>query len=252
MIPSRSDNYLFLLENGQGECVVVDPGEYPPIAEVLEARNLTPVAVWFTHHHYDHVEGFEELKQAFPALVTYGNAGDAHRLPPLDVALRNGDIFEFSGHQVRVRHVPGHTLGHMVYHVPSMELAFVGDTLFAMGCGRLFEGEPAMMYTSLQAIAQMPANTRIYCAHEYTADNARFALSLEPNNTALASRYEAVQKARAEGQPTVPTTIEEERATNPYLRCMSMEIRTSLGLHDDSSEIDTFAAIRAAKDVWQG
>ena len=151
-----------------------------------------------------------------------------------------------------MRHIPGHTLGHVMYHIPEADIAFVGDTIFAMGCGRLFEGDGAMMYTSLQTIAQLPDSTKLYCAHEYTLDNARFALSLEPNNQALQNRYNEAQAMREQGKYTVPTTLPQERATNPYLRCMSVEIRESLGLHDTSSEIDVFTAIRTAKDQWQG
>lgn len=252
LVPSRKDNYIFLLENGAGQCVVVDPGEYDPVRLALLKHDLKPTAIWLTHHHYDHIEGAKKLKDAFPDIEIYGFAGDAERLPLLDVMLNDGDMFEIFGAHVRMRHVPGHTLGHVFYHIPDAAIAFVGDTIFAMGCGRLFEGDPAMMYTSMQTINQMAADTALYCAHEYTLDNARFAMSLEPNNAQLAERFEAVKAARANGEITIPTTLALERATNPYLRCMSAEIRASLHLADHAGEIETFAAIRAAKDSWKG
>ena len=252
LVPSRKDNYIFLLDNGAGECVVVDPGEDDPVRRALAKHDLTPVAVWLTHHHFDHIEGHEALKKRHPDIQTYGFTGDSQRLPDLDHALHDGDMFTAWGHEVRMRFVPGHTLGHVFYHIPDANIAFVGDTLFAMGCGRLFEGDPAMMYTSLQTINQLPKDTAIYCAHEYTLDNARFAMAHEPGNPELQARLKAVEEARANGVPTIPTTIGLERATNPFMRCMSAEIRETLGLRDDSGEIATFGALRAAKDIWRG
>lgn len=251
IIPAYTDNYIYLLANESGECVIIDAGEAPPVLAALQQHTLTPKAIWLTHHHWDHVDGAEELAKKFDIPVV-GFAGDAHRVPFITQPLHDGESFQWSGHEVRVRHIAGHTLGHIYFYVPQAGIAFVGDTLFAMGCGRLFEGDAASLYDSLQIITHLPPQTQLYCGHEYTEANARFAHAMEPTNANVQTRQKEVLALRAAGKPTMPTTVHLEMLTNPFLRSMSLEIRATLGLNDNTSELEVFAALRRTKDSWKG
>lgn len=179
-----------------------------------------------------------------------GPAADAARIPGLDVGAADGEELSLGSSRFRVMHTPGHTRGHCVFYFPASSAAFVGDTIFSMGCGRLFEGTPAQMWASLQSLAALPDDTALYCAHEYTAANARFALSLEPGNAALAARASEVMELRAAGKPTVPSTLAMEKATNPFLRPHSAELRAALGLGPSAADVDVFAAARKRKDTF--
>lgn len=248
-IPCRSDNYAFLLhETASGRTALADAPEAAPIEAALKARDWGLDEIWITHHHGDHIEGVEPLRDAFGATVT-GAAADAHRLPALDRAVKDGDAFDFAGSQVRVLDVSGHTVGHIAFHVPDAKAVFTGDSLMALGCGRLFEGTAAQMWQSLSKLAALPPDTLVCSGHEYTASNAAFALTIEPGNPALVARAEAVRAARQRGEATVPSLLSEERATNPFLRAglQDMKDTLSMGGHDD---VAVFAEIRRRKDAF--
>lgn len=236
-IPALSDNYIWLVhDTASGETMVVDPAEAEPVLAEAEARGWRITQIWNTHWHPDHTGGNAAIKAATGCRVT-APAAEADRIPTLDRAVAEGDRVSLGAIEAVVMEVPAHTAGHIAYHLPSEELIFVGDTLFAMGCGRLFEGDAAQMHGNLQRLAALPPETVVYCAHEYTLANGRFALTVEPNNAALRERMAAVEAARAAGEATVPTTIALERATNPFMRASSAE---------------ELAQRRQAKDIFRG
>lgn len=215
-VPAFSDNYLWLVhDEASGETAVVDPGDAAPVLAEAENRGWTITQVWNTHWHPDHTGGNQAIKAATGARIS-GPASE--NIPSRDLALSEGDEVRLGEHVGRVIEVPGHTLGHIALIFDGEHVAFVGDTLFAMGCGRLFEGTPQQMYRSLGRLAELPDDTRLYCAHEYTLSNALFAAQAEPSNQAIADRLARVQRMRAEGKITIPTTVAEERETNPFVR----------------------------------
>ncbi len=223
-IPALSDNYIWLMHDpASGETVVVDPAVAEPVLAQAVARGWRITQIWNTHWHPDHTAGNAAVKAATAARVT-GPAAEAARIPTLDEPVREGDRLRLGAIEAEVMEVPGHTSGHIAFHLPEEKIAFVGDTLFAMGCGRLFEGDAAQMHANLQRLAALPPETIIYCAHEYTLSNGRFALSVEPDNVALRARMAEVEAARAAGEATVPTTIALELATNPFMRAASAEM----------------------------
>jgi len=251
-IPAFTDNYIWLLTRaGSRDACVVDPGDAAPVEEALAREGLHLRAVLVTHHHLDHVGGLARLRERFSPQV-YGPANPA--VPGVDTRLGDGDVAEVLGTRFAVLAVPGHTLDHIAYfHAGRQPLLFCGDTLFAGGCGRLFEGTPAMMYASLQALAALPAGTLVYCAHEYTLANLRFARAVEPGNRALAERLSRAEAARERGQPTVPSRLDEELASNPFLRCGEAAVREQLrerGLLQEGSPEQVFASVRAWKDTF--
>lgn len=246
-LPVREDNYVYLVhDDATGRTALVDVGAPDAIVRALRDRGWNLAEIWLTHHHGDHVEGAGELAKATGATIT-GARADAHRLPRLDRAVSGGEEFAFAGHEVKVFDVPGHTVGHVAYHVPSLKAAFTADSLMALGCGRLFEGTAAQMWQSLSQLAALPGDTLICSGHEYTQGNARFALSVDPDNPALQARARAIDEARAAGKPTVPSLLSEERATNPFLRAADPAIRAGLGLQG-ATDVEVFAEIRARKD----
>jgi hydroxyacylglutathione hydrolase len=248
-IPCRADNYAFLLhETASGRTALVDAPEAAPIEAALAARGWQLDEIWVTHHHDDHVDGVDRLRRAFGATVT-GAAADAHRLPALDRAVAEGDAFDFAGSQVHVLDVSGHTVGHIAFHVPDANAVFTGDSLMALGCGRLFEGTAAQMWDSLSRLSALPSDTRVCSGHEYTASNAAFALTIEPGNPALAARVEAVRAARQRGEATVPSLLSEERATNPFLRAGLQDVKDTLSMGGDD-DVAVFAEIRRRKDAF--
>ena len=250
MFPCLSDNYGFLLHDAEaGVTAAVDTPEVEPILRALNDKGWSLTHILNTHHHGDHAGGNLALKEATGCRI-YGPRADAARIPGIDVEVGEGDTFELGSHRVRVHDTPGHTRGHIVYHLPDDRMAFVGDTLFAMGCGRLFEGSPAQMWASLQKILAWPDDTLIYCAHEYTQANARFALSVEPGNEALEERTREVERLRSRNAPTVPTTLAAEKATNPFLRPGSRALRQTVGL-PDASDVEVFARTRELKDSFR-
>ncbi len=249
LIPAFADNYIFLVhEPDSGQTAIVDPADPIPVVKRLEERGLTLTHILNTHHHADHVGGNRALKERYGCTIV-GPRADAGRIPGIDIQVGDGDTYDFGGHVATVFDVPGHTRGHIAYWFGEDKAAFVGDTLFAMGCGRLFEGTPAQMWNSLQKLMRMPDDTRIYCAHEYTMANGRFALSVEPRNESLRDRMNQVEAARAADEPTVPTTMGLEKATNPFLRPMSTDLQATIGLAG-ADLVDVFAETRARKDSF--
>lgn len=249
MFACLTDNYGFLLHDPQARVTAaVDTPDVAAIERALERRNWRLTYILNTHHHADHAGGNLALK-ASTGCTIIGPRNDSARIPGIDRGVGEGDVFMLGTHHVAVHETPGHTHGHIVYHLPDDGVAFVGDTLFALGCGRLFEGSPAQMWSSLQKILGWPDATRLYCAHEYTAANGRFALTVEPDNEALVARMREVERLRARGLPTVPTTVALERATNPFLRPGSAALRRTLGL-EGGDDVTVFARTRALKDVF--
>jgi hydroxyacylglutathione hydrolase len=231
-VPAFSDNYLWLVhDSASGETAVVDPGDAAPVLAEAERRGWRIAQVWNTHWHPDHTGGNLAIKQATGATVS-GPA--AEPIPGRDVALNDGDEVRIGEHVGQVIAVPGHTLGHIALVFAAERAAFVGDTLFAMGCGRLFEGSPQQMYDSLQRLAALPGDTALYCAHEYTLSNAIFAAHAEPSNRDIAERLATVRRMRSDGAITVPTTVIEEQATNPFVRAPDWQEFARLRTEKDS------------------
>lgn len=250
-LPAFNDNYLWLMTRGR-DAAVVDPGDAAPVRRALEQRGLRLTAILVTHHHGDHVGGVVELKAATGATV-YGPAREA--IPAIDRPLRGGDAASVLDVDFTVIDVPGHTLGHIAYFAAGTEppLLFCGDTLFGCGCGRVFEGTPAQMLSSLDALAALPPATQVHCAHEYTMSNIRFAQTVEPGNRALAQRAARDGEARERGEPTLPSTIGLELATNPFLRCDAPEVQASVTgrTADAVDRTSIFAAMREKKNAFR-
>jgi hydroxyacylglutathione hydrolase len=222
-IPVLDDNYVWLAhEPDSGETLVVDPALAAPVLAEAEARGWSITQIWNTHWHPDHVGGNLEIKAATGCTIT-GPAGEAAKIPGIDRSVAQGDIVSLGGASATVIDVPAHTAGHNAYHFAADHAAFVGDTLFAMGCGRLFEGTAAQMFDNMAKLAALPDDTAVYCAHEYTLSNAKFAVTVEPDNAALSARFAEVVALRERGEPTVPTSIGAEKATNPFMRARSIE-----------------------------
>ena len=246
-LPCLADNYAYLIHDpATGATGVVDVPDAAPILAELSRREWGLSDIFLTHHHDDHIAGVKALRAATGAKV-WGAAADRHRLPPLDVALVEGDAVAFGPEVGVVIDVSGHTLGHIAYVFADSGLAFTGDSLMAAGCGRLFEGSPDQMWASLQKLAALPDATQICSGHEYTASNLRFAAAMEPANPAIAARTLRVMKARAEGRPSVPSRLSGERATNPFLRASRPEMKAALGMEGES-DAAVFAELRARKD----
>jgi hydroxyacylglutathione hydrolase len=246
-IPCLADNYAYLIHDAaSGHTAVIDVPDAAPILAALQSRGWALSEILITHHHDDHIQGVEALRAATGAMVL-GAAADAHRLPPLDLALTEADSFSIGPEPARVIDVPGHTVGHIAFHFPQSGLAFTADSLMSGGCGRLFEGTPFQMYQSLQKLAALPPDTLICSGHEYTTSNLRFALTLEPGNPALTSRVAMVDVSRAAGKATVPVRLQTELGTNPYLRAHLPALKAAVGL-PDADAATVFTEIRARKD----
>jgi hydroxyacylglutathione hydrolase len=233
-VPVLKDNYSWLVRAEDGAVAVVDPGEAAPVLDAAQARGWTIGQAWVTHWHPDHTGGVAAVKAATGATVT-GPEAERAEIDPLDRGVREGDSLTLGQHRATVLEVPGHTAGHIAFHLADDGVIFTGDTLFALGCGRLFEGDASQMYANMRRLAALPDSTAVYCGHEYTQSNGRFALTVEPDNAALVARMAEVDRARGAGEATVPTTIAAERATNPFLR---------------APDVATFARWRAAKDSF--
>lgn len=248
-VPCLSDNYAYLLRDAaSGKVAVVDAPDERPIEEALRDRGWPLHWILITHHHGDHVAGVDALREKFGARVA-GAAADSGRLPPLDLALSEGDSIDIGESKGHVLDVPGHTLGHVAYYFPVARALFSADSLMTLGCGRLFEGTPEQMWSSLQKLAALPGTTEVYSGHEYAESNARFALSIDPENPALKARAEKIKLRRIESLPTVPVRLSVEQATNPFLRASDPAMKAKLGL-SDRSDAQVFAEIRRRKDSF--
>jgi len=247
--PALKDNYGYLLHDPEsGETAAIDTPEVAVIERALAEKGWTLTHIWNTHHHWDHAGGNLELKEKTGCKII-GPRQEEDKIPGIDQAVGEGDVVRLGNLSAKVYDMPGHTLGHIVYHFESEQKAFVGDVLFPMGCGRLFEGTPAMMWSSMQKILAWPDDTVIYCAHEYTLANVKFALTVEANNPDLQARAEVVKVKRDRGEWTVPTTLAEEKATNPFLRPSSVGLQKNLGM-EGAPLADVFAETRARKDKF--
>ncbi|HET7299714.1 MAG TPA: hydroxyacylglutathione hydrolase [Oleiagrimonas sp.] len=251
-LPALSDNYIWLLADADGHAVVVDPGEADPVEAVIARDGLRLAAILLTHHHADHVAGAESLRTRHGAVV-YGPDDD--RIETVDVRVGDGDVVELDAPQVhfQVWAVPGHTRTHIAF--VGEDLLFCGDTLFSLGCGRLFEGTPQQMLQSLDRLSTLPDSTQVCCGHEYTVSNAAFAHSIEPDNAALAQRTEQAWQATQAGRPSLPSRMDEERAANPFLRIDAAAVRQWADTHAPRAaqdRVERFAALRAAKDGFRG
>ena len=247
--PCLQDNYGYLLHDpDSGLTATVDTPDAAAIERALAERGWRLDYILNTHHHRDHAGGNLALK-AQTGCVIVGARSDAARIPGIDVLVAEGETFALGTHEARIIETSGHTIGHICYVFDADRAAFVGDTLFSLGCGRLFEGTPAQMWDSLQKLMRLPDDTRVYCAHEYTQGNGRFALTLEPRNAALVARMREVDMQRAAQRPTIPSTIGLEKATNPFLRPASAELRATLGL-PSAGDADVLGETRRRKDKF--
>lgn len=246
-VPCLKDNYAFLLhDEATGTTALVDAPEAGPIRAALDARGWRLSDLLLTHHHPDHVDGVAALREGARVV---GAQADAHRLPPLDLAVRPGQPLAVCGEEAHVIDVPGHTVGHVAFHLPRSALLFSGDSLMALGCGRLMEGTAAQMWSSLRTLRALPAETTVCSGHEYTESNARFAVTVDGGNEALQARVEAVRAARERGEPTVPSNLGDEAATNPFLRADDPALKAAMGM-DGRPDAEVFAAVRSAKDKF--
>jgi hydroxyacylglutathione hydrolase len=246
-VPCLSDNYAYLVTaDGRKEAIVIDPSEAAPVIEAIEREKLSLVAIINTHHHRDHVGGNEQLRARYGELPVYAHASDVGRIPAQTERVEEGKSIRVAGLELRPLHVPGHTLGAVAYVVE--DVVFTGDTLFIAGCGRMFEGTPEGMHASLARLAALPPATRVYCGHEYTVSNLRFAETVEPDNDAISKKLAAARAARERGEPTVGSTLAEELATNPFLRCAEPAVRARF---PGATLPEVFAAVRHAKDGFR-
>ena len=248
-----SDNYIFLLHLPQSNiAAVVDPAEAEPVLKQLQQLGAELVAIFNTHHHHDHVGGNQRLIQQYPQVIVYGGAEDRERIPGIQVLLQEGDRVSFGDRQAEVFFVPGHTRAHIAYYFPPTNASepgelFCGDTLFAGGCGRLFEGTPAQMVDSLSKLRNLPDNTRVWCAHEYTLKNLQFALTVDRSNQELQSRFAHVEAARSRLEATIPSMLGVEKLTNPFLRWNQPTLQSAVKSQDP---VQTFARLRGMKDTF--
>jgi hydroxyacylglutathione hydrolase len=252
LLPVLKDNYIFLLHNpSTNTAIVVDPAEAAPVKAKLAELGANLIAILNTHHHQDHIGGNQELLEIFPNLTIYGGELDRGRIPHQQVFVKDGDRLDFShkfGNNIaEVLFIPGHTRAHIGYYFPITGDLFCGDTLFGGGCGRLFEGTPSQMLSSLQKLARLPDATQVWCAHEYTLANLKFALTVDAQNMALQTRLQAATLARAKNQPTIPTNIGLEKLTNPFLGCDRPELQAKVGLTDP---VRVFTKLRGMKDLY--
>lgn len=245
--PCLSDNYGVLIhDEAHDVTAAIDAPDAEAIKAELAKKRWKLTHIFTTHHHADHTGGNAQLKAEMGCTII-GPKGETSKIPTLDTSVSEGDSFKFGSFDVNVLETPGHTLGHISYVIPEAKVAFVGDTMFAMGCGRLFEGDAKLMWSSLSKILALPDDTVIYCGHEYTLANARFSAGIEPDNAALRNRVAEVEALREKGEPTLPTTLAIEKATSPFVRAGDPALRAALGM-PDAQDWEVFAEVRKRKD----
>jgi len=246
-VPCLTDNYAYIIINNNSKTVgVIDPSEALPIISLLNKKNLKLNYILNTHHHFDHIGGNMELKKKYNAKIV-GFEGDKHRIPGIDISLKNNEEWIFGDLKVKILHIPGHTLGHICFFFEKEKAAFTGDTLFSLGCGRIFEGSHKQMLTSLNKIKKLPKNTKIYCGHEYTYKNAEFCIKYDTDNVSLKKRFDVVKKLRNKNLPTIPTTLEDELSSNIFLRCDQNDLKFKLNM-ENQEDFKVFKKVRDLKD----
>ena len=248
-IPCLTDNYGYLVHDSESKLTAsIDSPALDAIEDALRQNGWVLTHIFNTHHHYDHTGANLELKKRWGCKII-GSEKDSDRIPGLDEGVNDQEIFNFGNHEVKVFDVSGHTIGHISFYFPREKKLFCGDALFALGCGRIFEGTPAQMWESLQKLEKLPEDTKVYCAHEYTLANANFAVTVEPQNKVLLDRVQEIKNLRNEGKPTIPSTIGLEKSTNPFLRPMSKDIQANLDMLG-AELVDVFAETRKRKDMF--
>ena len=251
VIPIRclTDNYAYIIKDDNSKLIgVVDPSEAKPISVFLEKQNLKLNYILNTHHHYDHIGGNLELKKKYDCKIV-GFVNDKHRIPGIDITVKDNEKWFFGKSTVKILHIPGHTLGHICFFFESEKIAFTGDTLFSLGCGRIFEGNHNQMLKSLNRIKKLPKNTMIYCGHEYTKKNAEFCMKYDFDNIDLKNKFEEVKKLRLSNLPTIPTVLEDELKTNIFLRCNQNDLKTKLNMKNQE-DFKVFRKVRDLKDSF--
>ena len=248
-IPCLTDNYACIISDRNSKTIgVVDPSEARPIISFLNQKNLKLNYILNTHHHFDHIGGNLELKKLYNAKVV-GFVGDKHRIPGIDITLKDNEKWNFENSQVKILHIPGHTLGHICFFFEKEKVAFTGDTLFSLGCGRIFEGNHNQMLKSLSRIKKLPMDTKIYCGHEYTYKNAEFCMKYDRNNVELKKKFEEVKKLRSNNLPTIPSSLEDELKTNIFLRCNQNDLKAKLNMKNQEDS-KVFKMVRDLKDSF--
>jgi len=248
-IPCLTDNYAYVISDNNSKIVgVVDPSEASPVVSFLKKQNLKLNYILNTHHHFDHVGGNLELKKIYNAKVV-GFVGDKHRIPEIDITLSNNEKWIFGNETVKILHIPGHTLGHICFFFEKEKIAFTGDTLFSLGCGRIFEGDHNQMLTSLNKIKKLPKDTMIYCGHEYTYKNAKFCIKYDSGNIDLKNKFEKIKKLRSSNLPTIPSKLEDELKTNIFLRCDQKDLKIKLNMKNQE-DFKVFEKLRDLKDAF--
>ena len=249
-IPCLTDNYAYIINDNNSKILgVVDPSEAEPIISFLKKKNLKLNYILNTHHHFDHIGGNIELKKIYNAKII-GFEGDKHRIPGIDITLKNNEKWNFGNSTIKIIHIPGHTLGHICFFFEKEKIAFTGDTLFSLGCGRIFEGTYEQMFHALKKITKLPTNTNIYCGHEYTLSNLKFALEADDSNKELIEEFKKVENKINSNIPSLPTTLDKELKVNPFLRCDNINIQNKIieKFKVSNSELEVFTALRKWKD----
>ena len=248
-ISCLTDNYAYIIHDDNFKTVgVVDPSEAKPIISFLKKKNLKLNYILNTHHHFDHIGGNIELKKIYNAKIV-GFLGDKHRISGIDIALRNNENWSFGNSTVKVFHIPGHTLGHICFFFEKEKIVFTGDTLFSLGCGKIFEGNHEQMLTSLNKIKQLPKDTMIYCGHEYTYKNAEFCMKYDSDNIDLKKKFEKIKKLRSQNLPTIPSSLEDEIKSNIFLRCDQNVLKIKLNMKNQEDS-KVFKKVRDLKDSF--
>jgi len=248
-ISCLTDNYAYIIYDSNSKTVgVVDPSEAKPVISFLKKENLKLNYILNTHHHFDHIGGNVELKKIYGAKVV-GFIGDKHRIPEIDITLKNNEQWNFGNSKVKILHIPGHTLGHICFFFEKEKIAFTGDTLFSLGCGRIFEGDHKQMLTSLNKIKKLPKETKIFCGHEYTYKNAEFCIKHDVGNIDLIKKFEKIKKLRSENLPTIPAMLEDELKFNIFLRCDQNDLKIKLNMKNEE-DFKVFKKVRDLKDSF--